>query len=74
MRTKSAETRRIPSLLVERRVSSGAEKAVLLVALLSGLVGFAFHALWIVTIVALALGLVMWLRGTVVDDRRRSLN
>ncbi len=57
MPARSPEARRISSLLSERRVSSTAMAAVLSVALLFGLVGFAFHTLWIVTILALALGL-----------------
>ena len=57
MPTRSPEARRISSLLSERRVSSAAMAAVLSVALLFGLVGFAFHTLWIVAIIAIALGL-----------------
>ena len=40
--------------------------AVLLVALLAGLVGFAFHVLWIAVVVVLALGL-----GYVVTNARQ---
>jgi len=57
MSVRSQESRRISMLLVERRVSSGAMAAVLSVALLFGLIGFAWHTLWIVAIVVLALGL-----------------
>ena len=57
MPTRSPEARRISSLLSERRVSSAAMAAVLSVALLFGLVGFAFRTLWIVAIIAIALGL-----------------
>jgi len=57
MPVRSPESRRISLLLVERRVSGGAMAAVLSVALLFGLVGFAVHTLWVVTIVVLALGL-----------------
>ena len=57
MGPKSRESRQISSLLAERRVSSAAMVAVLSVALLFGLVGFALHTLWIVAIVVLALGL-----------------
>jgi membrane protease YdiL (CAAX protease family) len=57
MPTRSPEARRISSLLSERRVSSAAMAAVLSVALLFGLVGFAFHTLWVVAIIAIALGL-----------------
>jgi general stress protein CsbA len=53
-------------LLVERRVSGLAMVAVLSIALLSGLVGFAFHTLWVVAIVVLALGL-----GYVVANARQ---
>ena len=57
MSARSPESRRISSLLSERRVSSAAMAAVLSTALFFGLVGFAFHTLWIITILALALGL-----------------
>jgi general stress protein CsbA len=53
-------------LLLERKVSGTAMAAVLSVALLFGLVGFAFHTLWIVSIVLLALGL-----GYVVANARQ---
>jgi general stress protein CsbA len=66
MSVRSRESRRISALLVERRVSGGAMVAVLATALLFGLVGFAFHTLWIVTIVVLALGL-----GYVVANARQ---
>ncbi len=62
----SPEARRISSLLVERKVSSTAMVAVLGVALLFGLVGFAWNALWVVAIAALALGL-----GYVVANARQ---
>jgi hypothetical protein len=51
MSVRSQESRRISMLLVERRVSSGAMAAVLSVALFFGLIGFAWHTLWIVAIV-----------------------
>jgi len=66
MSVRSRESRRVSSLLVERRVSGAAMVAVLSVALLFGLFGFAFHTLWIVTIVVLALGL-----GYVVANARQ---
>jgi hypothetical protein len=66
MPTRSPEARRISSLLVERRVSSTAMVAVLSLALLFGLVGFAVHTLWIVAILVLALGL-----GYVVANARQ---
>jgi cyanate permease len=66
MSIRSPESRRISALLVERRVSGGAMVAVLSAALLFGLVGFAFHTLWVVTIVVLALGL-----GYVVANARQ---
>ena len=66
MPTRSPEARRISSLLSERRVSSAAIVAVLSIALLFGLVGFAFHTLWIVAILVLALGL-----GYVVANARQ---
>jgi len=66
MSVRSPESRRISLLLVERRVSGGAMVAVLSAALLFGLFGFAFHTLWVVTIVVLALGL-----GYVVANARQ---
>ena len=66
MSVRSRESRRISSLLVERSVSVNAMVAVLSSALLFGLFGFAFHTLWIVTIVVLALGL-----GYVVANARQ---
>jgi membrane protease YdiL (CAAX protease family) len=57
MTSRPPDARRISSLLSERRVSSAAMAAVLSVALLFGLVGFAFHTLWVVAIIAIALGL-----------------
>ena len=47
MSVRSPETRRIHSLLGERRVSDIVMVAILSVALLAGLVGFAVHVLWI---------------------------
>jgi general stress protein CsbA len=66
MTPRSSEARRISSLLVERRVSSTAMAGVLSLALLFGLVGFAFHMLWVVAILVLALGL-----GYVVANARQ---
>ncbi len=66
MSARSPESRRISSLLGQRRVSDVAMVAVLSVALLSGLVGFAFHMFWVVAIVVLALGL-----GYVVANARQ---
>ncbi len=66
MPTRSPEARRISSLLSERRVSSTAMAAVLSLALLFGLFGFAFPTLWIVAILVLALGL-----GFVVANARQ---
>ncbi len=66
MSARSPESRRISSLLGQRRVSDVAMVAVLFVALLSGLVGFAFHMFWVVAIVVLALGL-----GYVVANARQ---
>ena len=56
MPTRSPEARRISSLLSERRVSSTAMAAVLSLALLFGLFGFAFQTLSIDAILVLALG------------------
>jgi len=66
VRSQESQSRRISLLLVERRVSGAAMVAVLSTALLFGLVGFAFHTLWVVTIVVLALGL-----GYVVANARQ---
>jgi general stress protein CsbA len=66
MSARSPESRRISSLLGQRRVSDVAMVTVLSVALLCGLVGFAFHMFWVVAIVVLALGL-----GYVVANARQ---
>ena len=66
MSVRSLESRRISSLLGQRRVSDVAMVTVLSVALLCGLVGFAFHMFWVVAIVVLALGL-----GYVVANARQ---
>ena len=66
MPVRSSESRRISSLLRERRVSGAAMVAVLSVALLCGLIGFALHVFWVVAIVVLALGL-----GYVVANARQ---
>ena len=66
MPVRSSETRRIHSLLGQRRVSDVVMVAILSVALLAGLVGFAVHVLWIAAIVVLALGL-----GYVVANARQ---
>ena len=57
MAVRSPESRRISSLLGERRVSDVAMVGVLSAALLCGLIGFALHALWVVAVIVLALGL-----------------
>jgi membrane associated rhomboid family serine protease len=56
-RIRSQESRRNSSLIVERRASGVVMIAVLAIAFLSGLIGFAIHMVWIVAIVAMALGL-----------------
>ena len=66
MPVRSSETRRIHSLLGQRRVSDVVMVVILSVALLAGLVGFAVHVLWIAAIVVLALGL-----GYVVANARQ---
>jgi hypothetical protein len=68
---KSPESRRISSLLAERRVSGVAMEAVLSVAFVFGLAGFVFHPLWVVTIVVLALGLGYVVANTRQDRRDR---
>jgi len=57
MPVRSSETRRIHSLLGQRKVSDVVMVAILSVTFLAGLVGFAVHVLWIVAVVVLALGL-----------------
>jgi hypothetical protein len=73
MPVRSAETRRIHSLLGQRRVSDVVMVGILSVAFLAGLVGFAVHVLWVVAVVVLALGL-----GYVVanarQDRREAID
>jgi hypothetical protein len=69
MTTRSQQSRRISSLLLERRVSGVAMVAVLSVALLCGCVGFAAHLFWIIAIVDLALGL-----GFVIANTRQDRN
>jgi len=55
-RTRSPDSRRISSLLVERRVSGVAMIAVLAIALFFGLIGFALHVFWVAAVIVLALG------------------
>ena len=73
MAVRSSETRRIHSLLGQRRVSDVVMVVVLSVAFLAGLIGFAVHVLWVVSVVVLALGL-----GYVVanarQDRREAID
>ena len=73
MPVRSSETRRIHSLLGQRRVSDVMMVIILSVGFLAGLVGFAVHVLWIVAILVLALGL-----GYVVanarQDRREAID
>jgi general stress protein CsbA len=73
MSVGTSETRRVHSLLGQRKVSDVVMVIVLSIAFLAGLVGFAVHVLWIVAIVVLALGL-----GYVVanarQDRREAID
>ena len=71
MAVRSSETRRIHSLLGQRRVSDVVMVAILSVALLAGLVGFAVHVLWIAAIVALGLGYVV---ANARQDRREAID
>ncbi len=75
MPVRTSEARRIHSLLGQRRVSDVVMVAILSVALLARLVGFAVHVLWIAAIVALALALG---HGYVVanarQDRREAID
>lgn len=57
---------RISLLLGQRTSLSRVMLTVLSVALILGLLGFAAHALWVVTIIVMALGL-----GYVIANRRR---
>jgi general stress protein CsbA len=69
MPTRMQDSRRISSLLADRRVSGVAMLVVLAAGLLFGLVGFAFHTLWLVSIIVLALGLG-YVVANVRQDRR----
>jgi hypothetical protein len=70
---RSPQSRRISSLLGQRRVSDVVMVVFMSVALLFGLVGFAVHALWLSTVIVLAVGL-----GYVVanarQDRREAID
>jgi hypothetical protein len=66
MSARTAETRRIHSLLGQRKVSDVIMVIVLSISLLAGIVGFAVRVFWIVAIVVLALGL-----GYVVANARQ---
>jgi general stress protein CsbA len=57
MAVRSPESRRISSLLGERKVSGVAMVVVLSISLVCGLIGFAIHTSWVVAIMVLALGL-----------------
>jgi hypothetical protein len=64
-------------LLGQRRVSDVVMAAILSVALLARLVGFAVHVLWIAAIVALALALALGLGYVVANarqDRREAID
>lgn len=69
MSVRSPESRRISAPRVERGVSVSATVAVLSVALLFGLGGFAHHVLWNVAIVVLALGIVYVVANAHLDRR-----
>jgi len=73
MPVRSSETRRIHSLLGQRRVSDVVMVVVLSVAFLAGLVGFAVHVLWVVAIVVLALGLG-YVIANARQDRREAID
>jgi hypothetical protein len=66
MSVNSRQSRRISSLLGQRRVSGVAMMAILSAAFVCGLVGFFIRGLWIVSVIVLAMGL-----GYVVADARR---
>jgi hypothetical protein len=71
MTTRSQDSRRISALLADRRVSDVdvAMLVVLAASLLFGLVGFAFHTLWIVSTIVLGLGF-SYVVADVRHDRR----
>ena len=73
MPVRSSETRRIHSLLGQRRVSDVMMVIILSVALLAGLFGFAVHVLWIVAILVLALGLG-YVAANARQDRRETID
>ena len=73
MPVRSSETRRIHSLLGQRRVSDVVMVIILSVALLAGMVGFAVHVVWIVAIVVLALGLG-YVAANSRQDRREAID
>jgi hypothetical protein len=66
MPVRSRESRHVSSLLLERKVSGTVMAVVLSLALLLGLIGFAYNTLWIASIILLALGL-----GYVVANARQ---
>ena len=68
-----SQSRRISSLLSERRVSGAAMMAVLSVALLCGLIGLAVHVFWVVAVVVLALGLG-YVVANALEGRRESID
>jgi len=75
MPVRSSETRRIRSLLGQRRVSDVVMVAILSVALLVGLVGFAVHVLRIAAIVVLALALGLgYVVANARQDRREAID
>ena len=57
MSTRSLETDRVTSLLRHRRFSAPATVAVLSVALLFGVGGFAIHTFWSIAVFVLVLGI-----------------
>lgn len=57
MPVASRESRRVTSLLGERKASSVVMVAVLFVAFACAIVGFVVHTVWVAAIIVLALGL-----------------
>ena len=64
---RSPQSRRITSLLGQRRVSDVVMVMLMSVALLCGVVGFAFQPLWVAAVIVIALGL-----GYVVANARQN--
>jgi hypothetical protein len=65
--SESRLNERLASLVRQRKGADALMLGVLSIALLFGLIGFAAHAMWIVAVIVLALGL-----GFIIADTRRN--